>query len=144
MRVTKSITCNWAESRQQIPLEFRSSSGVARSPANCNTKMESCSDISPTGTFDLQSYCGWPNKTGWCDHFKISSENTATLEQPNNLQTSDLINDNHDSVSNPFLFTTLYDTDVESTCNTPQSSVEPSQWPHRNCGPPKRLIEEMD
>ena len=96
--------------------------------------MESCSDISPTGTFDLQSYCGWLSKTGSCDHFK---ENNATLEQPNNLQTSDLIKDNHDSVSNPFLFTTLDDTDVESTCNTPQSSVEPYQWPHRNCGPPK-------
>ena len=57
------------------------------------------------------------------DHLKISSENNATLEQPNNLQTSDLINDNHDSVSNPFLFTTLDDTDVESTCSTPQSSL---------------------
>ena len=78
------------------------------------------------------------------DHFKISSENKATLEQPNNLQTSDLINDNPDSVPNPFLFTNLDDTDVESTCNTPQSSVEPCQWPYRNCGPPKRLIEEMD
>ena len=78
------------------------------------------------------------------DHLKISPENNASGEQPNNLQTSDLINGNHDSVPNPFLFTNLEDTEVESTCNTPQSSVETFQRPHRNCGPPRRLIEEMD
>ena len=32
------------------------------------------------------------------DHLKISPENNATLEQPSNLQASDLINSNHDSV----------------------------------------------
>ena len=78
------------------------------------------------------------------DRLKISPENNATLEQPNKLQTSDLINGNHDSVPNPFLFTNLNDIDVESTCNTPQSSVETCQWPHHNCGPLKRLTEEMD
>ena len=78
------------------------------------------------------------------DHLKISPENNATLEQPNNLQTSDLINGNHDSVPNPFLFTNFDNTDVEPTCNTPQSSVEKCQQPHHNCGPLKKLIEEMD
>ena len=66
------------------------------------------------------------------DHLNISPENNATQEQPNNLQTSDLINSNHYSVPNPFLFTNLEDTDVESTCNCPQSSVETFQWPHCN------------
>ena len=58
------------------------------------------------------------------DYLKISPENNATLEQPINLQTSDLINNNHDSVPNPFLFTNLDGTDVESACNSPQSSVK--------------------
>ena len=78
------------------------------------------------------------------DHLKISPENNAALEQPNNLQTSDLINGNHDSVPKPFLFTNIEDTDVESTCNSPKSSIETFQQPHSNCGPPRRLIEGMD
>ena len=78
------------------------------------------------------------------DHLKISPENNATWEQPNNLQTSDLISGNHNSVPNPFLSTNLEDTDVESTCNTPQSSVEAFQRPHCNYGRTRRLIEEMD
>ena len=69
------------------------------------------------------------------DHLKISPENNAALEQPNNLQTSDLINGNHDSVSNSFLFTNFEYTDVESACNSPQPSVETFQRPHCNCGP---------
>ena len=78
------------------------------------------------------------------DHLKISPENNATLEQPNNLQTSDLINGNHDSVPNSFLFTNFEYTDVESACNSPQPSVETFQQPHCNCGPPRRLTEEID
>ena len=78
------------------------------------------------------------------DHLKTSSENNATLEQPNNLHTSELMDGNPDNVLNPFLFTNLDDTEVESTCNSPHSSAEPSRRPHRNCRPPKRLIEEMD
>ena len=77
-------------------------------------------------------------------HLKISPANNATLEQPNDLQTSDLINDNPNSVLNLFLFINLNNIDVESSCNAPQSYVETCQWPHCDCEPPKRLIEEMD
>ena len=73
-------------------------------------------------------------RQAYVDHFKISSENYATLEQPNNLQTSELINCNPDSLPNTFLFTNLNDTGVDSTCNSPQLSVEPYQRPHHNCG----------